>query len=288
MRFSTLTHRTALLLQACTAILFSTSGFLIKIITIPPLALVGIRGLIASCVIALYIGKPRFTFSWLQICGALALAGAQVFFVLATRQTTAANAIFLQYTAPVYVAFFGIWFLHEKVTRADWATMAVVFLGLGLFLGDNLSVQAGWGMVNALLAGVSFAWYILLLRKQKDASPMDAALLGNLVTALIGLPFALTVRPTGLEWAGLLFLGIFQLGIPFLLMAIAIKQLTAVETILIQTLEPILNPIWVFLVVGEAPSAWALVGGAVVIGAVTVRALVATQATRTERVVVTP
>ena len=116
---------------------------------------------------------------------------------------------------------------------------------------------------------------------------METALLGNLVTALIGLPFAFSVRPTGLEWAGLLFLGIFQLGIPFILMAIAIKQLTAVETILIQSLEPILNPIWVFWVVGEAPSAWALLGGLLVIGAVTVRSLVAVRMTRKETMIAT-
>ncbi|CAN5730926.1 DMT family transporter [soil metagenome] len=280
-----LTHRHALLLQLLVAILFSTSGFLIKIITIPPLALVGIRSLIATGVIALCMGRPHFTFSFAQIGGALALAGAQIFFVTATRQTSAANAIFMQYTAPVYVAFFGIGFLHEKVTRADWLTMATVVAGLALFLGDSLTVQGTWGLINGLLAGISFAWFILFMRKQKDTSTAETVFLGNLIAALIGLPFAWQIHPSPLEWGGLLFLGIFQLGIPFFLMSITTKHLSAVETILIQALEPILNPIWVVLVVGEAPSAWALLGGILVIGAVTVRSLVATRETREARTV---
>lgn len=281
-----LTHRNALLLQLLVAILFSTSGFLIKIITIPPLALVGIRSLIAAAVIALCMGRPHFTFSFAQIGGALALAGAQAFFVVATRQTSAANAIFTQYTAPVYVAFFGIWFLHEKVTRADWLTMAVVVLGLGLFLGDSLTVQGTWGLLNGLLAGISFAWFILFMRKQKDTSSAETVFLGNVLAALLGLPFAWQVHPSPLEWGGLFFLGIFQLGIPFFLMSITTKYLTAVETILLQALEPILNPIWVVLIVGEAPSIWALLGGVLVIGAVTVRALMGVRTPIVEPVVV--
>lgn len=272
-------HRNAILLQALVAVLFSTSGFLIKIITVPALAFVGIRSLIALIVIALCMGRPRFTFTLPQIGGAVALLGAQLFYVLATRQTSAAAAIFLQYTAPVYVAIFGAWFLHEPVKRADWLTMLVVFIGMAFFFREGLSVQGMWGLINGILSSITFAWFILLLRKQKDASTIETVFLGNLLATLVGLPFALQSHPTGPEWLGLIFLGIFQLGLPFVLMSIAIKYLTAVETVLIQTLEPILNPIWVVLVVGEVPSPGAMLGGLLVLVAVTTRSLFAARRT---------
>ncbi|RME52146.1 MAG: EamA/RhaT family transporter, partial [Caldilineae bacterium] len=243
-----MSYRTAILLQALAAILLSTAGLLIKVITLNPMALLGLRSLIAAVVIGLYMGKPRFTWSLPQVGGALAVVGAQAFFILATRETTAANAIFIQYTAPIYVALFGVWFLHEPVRRVDWWTMAAVGVGLFLFLNDGLTAGNMRGNAYALLAGISFAWFLLFMRKQKDASPIETVFLGNVLAAAVGVPFLVGQSPTLGDWAGVTFLGAFQIGLPFILMSYTIKRLTAVETVLIQTLEPICNPIWVVLV----------------------------------------
>jgi drug/metabolite transporter (DMT)-like permease len=272
-----MTRSRAVLFLFLAATLFSTAGLFIKIISISPLALVGARSLIAALIMALWLRRPHFTWNRYQIGGAISLLGAQLFFVVATRQTTAANAVFIQFTAPVYVALLGIWFLGERARPLDWATMLIIGLGLFLFFGDELTPQGFWGNVNALISGISLACLMIFLRKQKDGSTAETMLLGNLLAAAIGLPFLLRESPTLADWGGVLFLGIFQLGIPFILMSVAIRTLTAVEAILIQTLEPVLNPIWVFLVVGELPTPLALFGGLIVLTAVTLRALLASR-----------
>jgi drug/metabolite transporter (DMT)-like permease len=265
----------AVLLVALGATLFSTSGLLIKLITISPLALVGARGIVASIVIAIWLRRPRFTWSLPQVGGGVALALAQIFFVIATRETTAANAIFIQYTAPVLVAVFGIWFLGERAKSYDWLTMGAIGIGLYLIFSGDFSLRGAWGEVSAMLSGISFAWLFLFLRKQKDTSTTETVLLGNIVAAVIGTPFLFFESPTLADWGGILFLGVLQLGIPFIILSLAIKQLTAVEAIMIQTLEPILNPVWVFLVIGETPTSLELTGGLVVLFAVTARGVLA-------------
>jgi drug/metabolite transporter (DMT)-like permease len=263
-----------MLILAAAAILFSSAGLLIKIITISPLSLVGGRSLIASLVIAIYLRRPHFSWAFSQVGGAAAMAATQIFFVIATRETTAANAIFIQYTAPVFVAIFGIWFLGERAQRLDWLTMAAIGLGFYFFFSDDLTLEGRWGNFSALLSGITLAWMLLFLRQQKGRATTETALLGNLFAALVGLPFLLGESPTPGDWGGILFLGVFQLGIPFLLMSIAIRHLKAMEAVLIQTLEPVFNPIWVFLVIGEQPSSKALLGGLIVIASVTLRSAI--------------
>jgi drug/metabolite transporter (DMT)-like permease len=268
---------------ACAATLFSTSGLFIKIISISPLALVSARSIIAAAVIVLWLRRPHFTWSFAQVGGGVALALTQILFVISTRQTTAANAIFLQYTAPVYVALFGAWFLGERAKSYDWLTMAAIAVGFLLFFNEKLSPEGWWGNVYAILSGITLAWLLLFMRKQKDESTAETMLLGNILAAIIGLPFLITASPTPGDWAGIFFLGVLQLGIPFIMMSVAIKWLTAVEAVLIQTLEPIFNPIWVFLVIGETPSILALAGGLVVLAAVTGRAVLAAREVRAEK-----
>lgn len=275
-----MSYRTAVLLQALAAVLLSTGGLLVKIVTLHPLALAGGRGLVAAIVIGIYATRRRrlhFTWSIAQVGGGLALLGAQVFFVLATRETTAANAIFIQFTAPVYVALFGIWFLREPARRVDWLAIGAIGVGLYLFFGDGLQTSGMKGNFYALLAGISYAWYVLFMRKQRTGSTVETVLLGNLFAGLVGLPFLLRATPTAGDWAGVLFLGFFQIGLPCILLSITIKHLTAVEAILIQTLEPLLNPVWVFLVIGEQPGPLALLGGLIVLATVTARSLIVQQ-----------
>lgn len=278
-------RRKAVWLLVLTVVLWSTSGLLVKLLGWHPLAISGTRSAIAAVVIWSAIRRPRLTGSVPQIGGALAYLAAQSLFVVSTSLTSAANAIFLQYTAPVYVAIFGAWYLHERAKAVDWWTMGLIFVGMALFFGDDLTTAGYWGNLLAILNGICFAWLILFLRKEKDGSPETTALLGNGLAALVGIPFVATswqagTLPSAQGWAILLFLGVFQLGVPYLLYSRAIRGLRAVEAVLIQTLEPILNPLWVLWVIGETPGPWALAGGAVVLGAVTLRGLAAARSGR--------
>jgi drug/metabolite transporter (DMT)-like permease len=253
--------------------MFSSGGLVIKLITISPQAVVGVRGAVAAMIIGMFMRKAHFRWSLSQIGGAVALGATQFFFVLATTQTTAANAIFIQYTAPIYVAIFGIGYLNEKLKWLDGLSIIAVLAGLALFFWGNLDATALQGNINAVISGITYAWFILFLRRQKDTSTIETVFLGNVFIAVIFMLFIFFDNPTSNDWLALGFLGVLQLGIPFVLMSISIRYLTAVEAILIQALEPIMNPVWVFLVIGEKPSSFALLGGFIVMIAVTLRAV---------------
>src|SRR5262249_24016158 len=166
----------------------------------------------------------------------------------ANKLTTAANAILLQYTAPVWVALLAGWLLDERATRADWLTIAVVFGGMAIFLYDGLRLHDLAGVIVAIASGVAFATMIVLLRLQKDASAIESIILGNLIGALIGLPAMWSSPwPDARSLLALLVLGVVQLGLSYLLYARAIMHVTALEAVLIPVLEPILNPLWVLL-----------------------------------------
>ncbi|MEO5718162.1 MAG: DMT family transporter [Chthoniobacterales bacterium] len=266
------------------ALCWSLGGVLIKSIDWPPMAIAGGRSAIAIPVILLWIGRPRFTFSAAQIGGALGYAGTVILFVFATRMTTAANAIFLQYTAPIYVALIGRWYLGERASRIDWAVIAVALFGIALFFMDRLTTAGMWGNIIALGSGLAFTAVALFLRKEKDGSPIASILLGNILVALAGLPFILSAPSLGGHgWWRLLLLGAVQLGLPYIFYATAIKQVTALEATLIPLLEPVLNPLWVMLALGERPGPWAIVGGLLVLGAVLGRSLLMMRAGRASR-----
>jgi drug/metabolite transporter (DMT)-like permease len=261
----------AIIYLVITAVLWSLGGILIKSVKWNPVAIAGARSAISSMVILAYIRKPKFTWSSDQILAAIFYAGTVILFVSANKLTTAANAILLQYGAPVYVAILGSIILKEKTTISDWITIAVVIFGMFLFFLDELQPGNLFGNIVAILSGVAFALYIIFMRKQKDESPIESTLLGNILTAIIGLPFMLNSSPTGSSWIGIVLLGTVQLGLSYILYSIAIKEVTALEAILIPIIEPILNPIWVFLAMGEAPGRWAFIGGVIILASVTLR-----------------
>lgn len=267
-------HTRSVLLLVVTALCWSLGGLLIKSVDWPPLAVAGGRGLIAALFLLATNRGLRFHFSRDQVLGAIAYAACTITFCTATKLTTAANAILLQYTAPVWVALFGAWFVGERTTRSDWITIAVVLVGMSLFFADSLELAHAAGNAIAVLSGVCFAAMTLALRKQKDSSAVESIILGNLLAFAFGLWWivrAPALTPTG--WTALLTLGVVQLGASYWLYARAIKHVTALEAVLIPVIEPILNPVWVLLTLGEKPSVLALAGGAIVLAAVTTRAV---------------
>ena len=244
---------------------------LIKSIDWPPMAVAGARSAIAIPLMLAFVGRPKFTFSVAQIGGAVGYALTVVLFVFATRMTTAANAIFLQYTAPIYVALIGRWYLNERALRIDWLVIAVALGGIALFFMDRLTASGFWGNIVALASGVAFASVAVFLRKEKAGSPVTAIILGNILVAVAGAPFMFQASfGPGDGWR-LLLLGTVQLGLPYVFYAAAIKQVTALEATLIPLLEPILNPLWVMLMLGERPGQWAIVGATLVLAAVLTR-----------------
>ena len=253
------------------ALLWSTGGLLIKIVDWNPFALAGMRSLIGGLLILAVVRRPRFTWSFAQVAGAVSYAGCMVCFVAANKLTTAANAILLQYTAPLYAAVLGWIFLREKASVIDWATIAVVMGGMVLFFLDKLGKGGMAGNILAIVSGMFFAGAMVALRRQKDGSPMESLLLSHAITFVVSIPFLWDRVPSVTSMAGLAFLGIFQIGIPSFLLTYGVRRVTALQTLLTSVLEPIFNPIWVFLVIGEVPGPRAIAGGVIILAAVTVR-----------------
>jgi drug/metabolite transporter (DMT)-like permease len=258
------------------SLFWSLAGVLFKYVEWPGLAAAAGRGLIAGTFLLLVCWRSvRFTWTPIQLGAALVYTVCTLLFALANKMTTAANAILLQYTAPVWAALLGAWVLRERPTQSDWITVVVVFGGLSLFLYDGLQIGRLAGIFVALGSGIGFAAMPILMRKQPEGATIEPIILGNFCAGLAGLPWLLSapsLPPSG--WLALLLLGVVQLGFAYLLYSRAIRHVTALEAVLIPVLEPVLNPLWVMLALGERPSSSALLGGAIVLGAVTIRAVV--------------
>jgi len=181
--------------------------------------------------------------------------------------------VLLQYTAPVWVALLGAWALGERPTRADKIAIAVTLGGMLLFFADRLDLTHAFGNLVGIASGVCFAAMAILMRLQKNASPLESIILGNVLAFALGVPAMLGAplpSPRGL--VALAFLGVVQLGVAYHFYARAIRHITALEAVLIPVIEPVLNPIWVLLLVDEKPGPLAIAGGLIVLAAVTWRA----------------
>ena len=268
-----MSHRSAVVLLVVTSLLWSLGGVLIKSVEWHPMAKAGTRSAIAAVLIFWWMRLPLLAWTRNQILGAAAYVVTVSFFVISTDLTTAANAIFLQYTAPAYVAVLGWRMLGERTKRMDWVCIALAVFGVALLCRDGLAAKSFPGILAGMASGLGMALMVVFLRREKDGSPEAALLLGNIATAVIGLPFGFGKMPTAGEWGILGVLGIFQLGLPYILYALAIRRVTALEAILIPLLEPVLNPLWVFLFRGEVPGWWSLAGAGLVLGAVVLRGM---------------
>jgi drug/metabolite transporter (DMT)-like permease len=269
-------NRPVLLLLAA-AVLWSLGGVLIKSIDLSPVTIAGGRSLIASLAMSLAMPGVLRKVSWRAVPGAIAYAGTVFLFVVATKLTTAANAIFLQYTAPIYIAMISPWFLGERTTWRDWLLVLIALSGVGVFFLDRLSLQGLSGVVAALGSGFAFAWLTVLMRRQKSGSPEAVVLLGNMLTFLIALPWMFPILRIEENGPRLLLLGVVQLTIPYLLYSLAIRHVRALDASIISIIEPILNPIWVMLATNERPAFWSIVGGSIVLATSLGRSLLASR-----------
>ena len=230
--------------------MWSLGGLFIKLVNLNPMAITGIRSLGAAVVLLIYIKKPKLYWNRYFFAGVLAYSMMVILYVISIRLTTAANAIFLEFTAPLYVVVFGYFLLNERINRFDIFAMVIIFLGMGLFFMDELSFYGFWGNILALLAGVCLALVTVLIRKEKE-SAFEIVFFGNTLTTIICLPFIIQgfSSTTQVDWFIIFGLGIFQLGIPYLLYTTALKYVSALDAILVGMLEPVFNPIWVYIFV---------------------------------------
>lgn len=259
------------------SVLWSIGGLLVKLLDWNPVAISGARSIIAALVLLAYIKKPKITKSKPQILGAIAYSTTVLFYVIANKLTTAANAILLQYTAPIFVALLSFWILKEKVHWYDIVSIGVVIFGMGLFFIEDVSSGNIIGNIIAIVSGFTLACCTLALRAQKDGSGMETICLGNLLTFIIAIPFILKVEATMRDLIVAISLGVFQLGISYIFYVNSLKYITALEAILIAVFEPILNPLWVYIFLREKPGINAIIGGVIVIIAVTLRGIYATK-----------
>ena len=261
-----LNEKTAKLGVLLTALIWSSGGLAVKITNCPADALTGWRCFFCLVLFVLFYRKEKLlTFSKAQWAGAIAYFLMAYFYIAATQLTTAANAILLQYTAPVYVALLSIWLLKEKVKKKDWFVIAAVFLGMVLFFVDKAGIGNMLGNVLGVLSGISFATFIVCTRMQKNAHPAGSIFLGNVIALVVCLPSMIVTPLTEDAIFGGMYLGLIYGGLSYIIYSACIRYVSALSAILIATIEPVLNPVWVFFLVGETPSSYAILGGGIVV-----------------------
>lgn len=259
------------------AALFSTGGAVIKAIDLTGWQVASLRSGLAALTVLLLMPESRRGLSRRALAVGVAYAATLVLFVQANKLTTAASAIFLQSTAPLYVLLLAPWLLHERVRRSDLALMAALAVGMAFFfLGlDRASATAPRPLLgNVLAAAAGLTWALTVMglralgREGGSGAAAGAALAGNAITALACLPLALPlVGADGGDWAGVAFLGVVQVGLAYFFLTRALTRVPAFEASLLLLLEPVLNPIWAWLAHGERPGAWSLAGGVLILAA---------------------
>jgi len=272
-----------LLLVLGAAILWSTGGLFIKATELSAFELSFGRSLLAAITIAIFTRREGLGINRISAITSVLYAALLLLFVLATKLTTAANAIFLQYTAPVYVLLLEPLFYKEKFRARDFVTVAACLGGMSLFFVGKLRPQDVTGNLFALASGVCFACFFLLLRHSKARQVNRAAstIYGNLLVVLICAPAFFGAVQRGVapvDFAAVAYLGIIQIGFAYLLFTSAMARgVRSLDAGIIGYIEPVLNPIWVFMFIGERPSGWAIVGGAIIIASVIGHMLIETK-----------
>ena len=249
------------------ALLWSLAGVCVKFIPWSAYSIACFRSICGALVFCIVMRRPHITFYRWNIAGALSMFLTGVLYMSAIKLTTAANAIVLQYTAPVIIILYSAIVEKKKPSRLDLIVTACVLAGCVLAFSDRLEGGGMLGNLLALASGVTFAG-LMVINRRLETDAMESQLLGNLFSVVLLMPFLLTDRTV--TWdpkviAVALFLGFFQYGLAHVCFGIGIKRTEPVSASIIATLEPICSPLWVFLFLGEQPGTMALVGFAVVL-----------------------
>jgi drug/metabolite transporter, DME family len=271
-------------LQAISAaVLFSTGGAAIKVAAFTAPQVAALRSGIAAMALLLLF-RRRLTWSLAALLIGVVYAATLTLFVVSTKLTTAANAIFLQSTASLYILALAPRVLHEPIHRRDLVFMVAIAVGLVCcFLGQPVATTTApdpvTGNVIGVICSVTWALTLLSLRwaerhEEQRGIGVSAVISGNLLAAVVSLPFALPLpQASAGEWATIVYLGVFQIGLAYVFLTTAMRHLPALEVSLLLLLEPVLNPTWTWLVRGERPGTWTIVGGAVIVFATAIKTL---------------
>ena len=265
------------------AILFSTGGAGVKAAAFSGVQVSALRSGIAAVVLMLFV-RGRLTASTPVLAVGLVYGATLTLFVLGTKLTTAANAIFLQSTYPLYVLLLSPFFLGERISRRDILYLAAVAAGLVLcVIGSPAATTTApsptLGNVLAMLSGLAWAFTLLGLRYvERNATggsrAMSAVIAGNVFASLVALPFAWPMpNASPAEWATIVYLGVFQIGLAYICLTKAVGQLPALDVSLLLLLEPVLNPLWAWLVRGEQPGTWTIAGGTIIIAVTAIKSI---------------
>lgn len=277
--------RTAARLQlVAAAVLFSTGGAAIKAAAFTGWQIASFRSGAAALAILLLSRDARRGWTWRVAIVGVAYAVCLTLFVLANRLTTAANTIYLQSTAPLYLLVLAPWLLKEPVRRKDVGFMAVIALGLAfVFVGVDQPIASApdpvRGNLVALASGLFWALTVCGLRwmgsgESGRGSPVAAVAVGNLIAFALSLPLSLPVGAHAVsDWGLIVYLGVFQIAIAYLFVTAGLRSIPALEASLILLIEPALNPLWAWIIQGERPGPWALAGGALILAATTIRSM---------------
>ncbi|MBW7573963.1 DMT family transporter [Caproiciproducens faecalis] len=270
---SSSSQRRSIGLMAACAGLWSIAGIFIKMLPWNALVIAGFRSLIAAVVVFVFmrVTGRRIKLNSASLLSGVFIAATFFAFVSANKMTTAANAIVLQFTSPVFIMIISALVFHQRFHRTDLITVVVTLFGISLFFFDKLGTGKMIGNGIAILAGLFMAGMYVITGRTDDDSRMSGILFGHLFTAVVGVPL-IFVFPTPISSTAIvsvLALGVIQLGIPYILYGLAVKECPPLACSLVGAIEPLLNPLWVFIFNGEQPGKFALLGGGIVIAAVT-------------------
>lgn len=255
------------------AALWSVAGIFIKLIPWNGFAVAGMRSLIAGLTIAAYmlITRRRYILSHRTVVGGIMTAGVYTCFTVANKLTTAANAIVLQFTCPVFIVILSAIFLKQKIRKNDLAVVIATLAGIALFFLDQLKPGYILGNFVAIAAGMFMAVMFILVGNMEGDERFSTITNGQFLTFFVGLPFIIATKPefTAAATASILVLGVFQLGISYILYVKSTQYCPPLACCLLGALEPLLNPVWVLIFDGERPGVWALIGGIIVVVSIT-------------------
>lgn len=265
----------AMLMMALCAIMWSIGGIFIKLISWSPFLIAGARSLISAMVLGIFMiySRTPVKFCRYSLGAGIGLSASCIFFVMANKLTAAANAVVLQYSAPIFILLISALIFKQRLHKKEVIVVAITMVGIVLFFLDQLSPGNIIGNIFGILAGIFLALMFVMVGKGGEDSSirMSGILFAHLITALIGCPVGIigTVSASGNEIFYIIILGVFQLGIPYVLYAIASRDCPPLACSLIGMLEPLFNPVWVAIFIGEMPGLFALFGATIIIGVVT-------------------